>query len=340
MEKKTYFITGVAGFIGSNTAETLLRQGHSVVGFDNLAPVYSPEKKLNNIEKVRQWASAPTDFQFFQGDLREAKILAKAMDAAPIDAVIHLAALAGVQPSISDPKSYFEVNVQGTLNLFEICKDRGIGAIAAASSSSVYGNNKKIPFAESDPVNLPISPYAASKRAGELLAYTYHHLHGMSIACLRFFTVYGPRQRPDLAIYKFCRAILRGEPITLYGDGSSSRDYTYIEDCVQGILQASDWTQSAAAVNEARYDIFNLGEDQSVPLETLVKLLETYLNTKAKRHYADYLAGDVYATRADLEHSRQTLAYQPKIKIEEGLRRFCDWFLAEEQHQPWVTTQK
>ncbi len=336
MEKKTYFITGVAGFIGSNTAETLLRQGHAVVGFDNLAPVYSPEKKLNNIEKVRSCATTPSDFQFFRGDLREAQTLAKAMAAVPIDAVIHLAALAGVQPSIADPKSYFEVNVQGTLNLFEICKEQGIHAIAAASSSSVYGNNKKIPFAESDPVNLPISPYAASKRAGELLAYTYHHLHHMSIACLRFFTVYGPRQRPDLAIYKFCRAILNGEPITLYGDGSSSRDYTYIEDCVAGILQASAWTQAGTS-NEARYDIFNLGEDQSVPLETLVNLLETYLNAKAKKNYADYLAGDVYATRADLEHARKILAYQPKIKIEEGLRRFCDWFLQEEQQQPWVT---
>jgi len=335
MAKKTFFVTGVAGFIGSNTAEALLRQGHDVVGFDNLVPVYSPEKKQHNLTLVRAAAPQEDNFNFFEGDLRDRRSVEEALGFKQVNTILHLGALAGVQPSIADPQSYFEVNVGGSLNIFEAALKYNITSITFASSSSVYGSNKKLPFSESDPVDHPISPYAASKKAGELLAHTYSHLHGLSIACLRFFTVYGPRQRPDLAIYKFCRAMLKGEEITLYGDGSSSRDYTFIDDCVDGILKAADWAL-AGNPQKPRFDIFNLGESQTVNLEKLVGLLEKNLSVSAKKKYADYLPGDVYATFADLDHSRDVLGYQPGVKIEEGLRRFCDWFMREEQNKPWV----
>ena len=329
------FLTGAAGFIGSNTAEALLRAGCRVVGFDNLAPVYSLEKKLGNLAQVQR--TAPQDFEFVEGDLRDAGALRAALRAKPIDAVIHLAALAGVQPSIRDPQAYVEVNVNGTMNVLEAARESGVKAIVAASSSSVYGSNTKLPFSESDPVDHPISPYAATKKAGELIAHAHHHLHGLSIANLRFFTVYGPRQRPDLAIYKFTRAMLAGREITLYGDGSSRRDYTYIDDCVSGILAATRWVLEGAA-STPRYDIFNLGESQTVPLLDLVSLLEKNLGVPAKRVHADYLPGDVYATFADLSHSRAVLGYDPQVKIEEGIRRFCKWYLKEEKGKPWEVT--
>ena len=326
------FLTGAAGFIGSNTAEALLKAGCRVTGFDNLSPVYSLEKKLDNLAQVQ--ALGQKNFAFVEGDLRDPEALRAALRAQPCDAVIHLAALAGVQPSIQDPAAYVEVNVNGTMNILEVARESGVKAIVAASSSSVYGANTKLPFSESDPVDHPISPYAATKKAGELIAHAHHHLHGMSIANLRFFTVYGPRQRPDLAIYKFTRAMLAGREITLYGDGSSRRDYTYIDDCVAGILAAARWTLEGAA-STPRYDIFNLGESQTVPLLDLVSLLEKNLGIKAKKVHADYLPGDVYATFADLSHSRAVLGYDPQVKIEEGIRRFCEWYLKEEKGKPW-----
>jgi len=337
MAKAPVFLTGAAGFIGSNTAEALLKRGHSVLGFDNLAPVYSVDKKRDNLERVRAAAPHPEQFHFVEGDLRDADAVRHAVGSQEFCAIIHLAALAGVQPSIKDPKAYTDVNVTGTLNIFEAAVQSGIRSVVAASSSSVYGANKKLPFSESDPVETPISPYAATKRAGELLAFPYTHLHGLSIANMRFFTVYGPRQRPDLAIYKFTRAMLAGQPITLYGDGSSSRDYTFIDDCVDGILKAMQWTVDGAASGQGRYDIFNLGESQTVNLNTLVELLEKKLGKKAKRQYSDYLPGDVFATFADLSHSKQVLGYDPKIKIEEGIARFVEWFLKEEKDKPWVS---
>ncbi|HCU24402.1 MAG TPA: epimerase, partial [Deltaproteobacteria bacterium] len=312
----------------------LLELGYRVVGFDNLAPTYSIAKKRHNLDLVYGYASGEKQFQFVEGDLRDSKRLEEAMNLIPIDAVIHLAALAGVQPSIADPQAYVEVNVTGTLHVLETAKKLGIGAVVSASSSSVYGDNSKLPFSESDPVNHPISPYAATKRAGELLAYAYHHLHRLSIACLRFFTVYGPRQRPDLAIYKFARAMLAGREIILYGDGSSRRDYTYIDDCVDGILKAMNWTLAAAG-SRPRYDIFNLGESQSVSLLELVAMLEKNLGIKAKRKHVGYLPGDVLATFADLRHSEALLAYRPQTKIEAGIENFCRWYLQEEKGKPW-----
>jgi len=326
------FLTGAAGFIGSNTAEALLKAGHRVVGFDNLAKVYSVEKKRHNLKQVQAAAPKLGSFHFIEGDLRNAEQVQQALAEKKIDAIIHLAALAGVQPSIADPLAYAEVNINGTLHIFESAKKLGIPAIVSASSSSVYGANKKLPFSESDPVDTPISPYAATKRAGELLAHTYSHLHGLSIACLRFFTVYGPRQRPDLAIYKFTRAMLKGEEITLYGDGSSQRDYTYIEDCVEGIIKAMEWSLRG----KGRSDIFNLGEAQTVSLKELVEHLEKILGVKAKSHFEDYLPGDVFATCADLSYSEAVLGYRPTTKIEAGLGKFCDWYLKEERNQPWA----
>ncbi len=336
MALKPVFLTGAAGFIGSNTAEALLKNGRPVVGFDNLAPVYSVDKKLHNLEKVRQAAQDPEQFRFVQGDLRDSEALLHAVGSQYFDSNLHLGALAGVQPSIADPKSYAEVNVGGTLNVLEAAKQCGIRAVVSASSSSVYGANKKLPFSEADPVDTPISPYAATKRAAELIAFPYTHLHAISIANLRFFTVYGPRQRPDLAIYKFTRAMLAGLPITLYGDGTSSRDYTFIDDCVAGILKALDWSLEGSKTGKGRYDIFNLGESQTVTLGTLVVLLEKNLKISAKRKHADYLPGDVFATFADLTHSRQVLGYDPKVNIDEGIARFVEWFLREEKNQPWA----
>ena len=328
------FLTGAAGFIGSNVAEALIDQGHRVVGFDNLVPVYSVDKKRHNLSQIQGLSAGAEQFHFSEGDLRHAETLRKAMSREPFDAVIHLAAMAGVQPSIADPKLYAEVNVVGTLNVLEIARELGIRAVVAASSSSVYGSNKKLPFSESDPVDHPISPYAATKKAGELIAHTYHHLHGMSIANMRFFTVYGPRQRPDLAIYKFTRAMLAGREITLYGDGSSLRDYTYIDDCVAGILGATQWAIEGS-LSKPRFGIFNLGESQTVSLLELVSHLESILGVPAKRRHADYLPGDVFATYADISLARKSFGYDPKTKIEEGLRKFCDWYLREEKGRPW-----
>jgi len=328
------FLTGAAGFIGSNLAEALIGQGHRVVGFDNLAPVYSVEKKRHNLAQVQGLAAGAGQFQFAEGDLRHPEVLRKAMSREPFDAVVHLAAMAGVQPSIADPRLYAEVNVTGTLNVLEVARELKIRAVVAASSSSVYGANTKLPFAESDPVDHPISPYAATKKAGELIAHAYHHLHGISVANLRFFTVYGPRQRPDLAIYKFTRAMLADREITLYGDGSSRRDYTYIDDCVAGILGATRWAIEGA-LGKPRFGVFNLGESQTVSLLELVSHLEKILGVQAKRRHADYLPGDVFATFADVSQARQAFGYDPKVKIEAGLAKFCEWYLREERGKPW-----
>lgn len=334
MTSKTYLITGVAGFIGSNTAESLLKKGHRVVGLDNFAPVYSPEKKRFNLKRLQELAPSGEQFNFVEGDLRNYEDLAAAVALKPLDAILHLGALAGVQPSIQDPVGVYDVNVKGTLHVLEAARQHNVGSLVFASSSSVYGKNS-IPFKESDRVDHPLSPYAASKRAGELMAHAYHHIHGLNIACLRFFTVYGPRQRPDLAIYKFTRAMLRGETITLYGDGSSSRDYTYIEDCVHGIEASLKWVENSSPA-KPRFDIFNLGESQTVNLHQLVEHLEKNLGVPAKKIYKDYLPGDVYASFADLSHSEQVLGYRPQVPFEEGIRKFCEWFLKEEQGQPWV----
>ena len=307
-------ITGAAGFIGSNLTDDLLEKGFSVMGIDNFDSFYSREIKESNISAALKHRS----FKFNEGDIRDAGFLDSCFSEFKPDTIVHLAAKAGVRPSIKDPASYFEVNVSGTLNLLEAMKRNSINRLLFASSSSVYGNNKKVPFAESDNVDFPVSPYAASKKAGELLCHTYHHLFNMDIFCLRFFTVYGPRQRCDLAINKFTRAILKGEPITLFGDGTTSRDYTHINDTIQGIEKALAYLKG--------FDIFNLGESDSISLSKLVSLLERSTGEKADINYLPLQEGDVLQTFADISKSKRILGYNPVVNIEDGIRNYIEWY--------------
>jgi len=316
-------VTGGAGFIGSHLCERLLALGHDLTIVDNFNEFYNPADKLRNVREVAATARRMgRKLHLCEGDIRDIPFLEKVFrDAAP-EAVIHLAAMAGVRPSIEHPRLYAEVNLDGTLNLLEASRAAGVRRFLFASSSSVYGNNPKVPFAESDPVDNPISPYAATKKGGELLCHTWHHLYGISIACLRFFTVYGPRQRPDLAIHKFARILGSGQTLPIYGDGTTSRDYTYIDDIVDGVVRALEWT----AGSPPKYDIFNLGESRPVELWRLVEVLEQALGVTAKREQLPMQAGDVERTCADLTKSSAVLGYRPSTEIEAGVARFVSWF--------------
>ncbi|AMV71591.1 GDP-mannose 4,6-dehydratase [Desulfuromonas carbonis] len=324
---ETVLVTGGAGFIGSHLVEALLEQGRQVVVFDNFNSFYDPALKGANVAALRQTARrTKSHLRVMKGDLRSPADVGRAvarLGTGVEAAVVHLAAMAGVRPSIEEPRLYQAVNIDGTLNLLEACRRAGIHRLLFASSSSVYGNNAKVPFAECDPVDAPISPYAMTKKAGELLCHNYHHLYGMSIACLRFFTVYGPRQRPDLAIHKFARLLAAGRPIPFFGDGSTRRDYTYVTDTLQGILGALDWVEAAA---EPRYDIFNLGESQTVTLTRLVELLGASMGLTPQLDRQPLQPGDVLCTFAEIERARRILGYQPQVGIEEGIRRFVAWF--------------
>lgn len=311
-------VTGAAGFIGSHLTERLLHEGHLVWGLDNLNSFYDPQVKRQNLEVARQ----SPHFHFREGDLRDEACLADIFGTFQPERVIHLAAMAGVRPSIADPGLYFDVNVRGTLNVLEAMRKAGVAKMLFASSSSVYGANPKVPFSEDDRVDNPISPYAATKKAGELLCHTYHHLHGMTIACLRFFTVYGPRQRPDLAIHKFARLIQKGAPLPFFGDGSTRRDYTYVDDIIGGVMGGLHWLDRDAA---PRYDLFNLGESRTVPLHELVSLLEKGLGRTATLQHLPEQPGDVPITFADVSRARAHLGYQPQVPIEEGITRFIAW---------------
>jgi UDP-glucuronate 4-epimerase len=306
-------VTGAAGFIGSHLCEALLARGDEVVGLDNFDPFYARAVKEANLAECRKRAA----FRLIEGDLRD-EALAGQVLADGIDAVVHLAAKAGVRPSIAEPLLYQDVNVRGTAVLLEAARRAGVKRFIFASSSSVYGNNEKVPFAETDNVDFPISPYAATKKAGELLAHTYAHLYRMGVTCLRFFTVYGPRQRPDLAIHKFTRLISRGEPIPVFGDGSASRDYTYIDDIIDGVLRALDCCNS--------YRIYNLGEAQPVTLATLIATLEQALGRTARIDRLPAQPGDVERTFADITRARQELGYSPQTALADGIARFVEWF--------------
>src|SRR6267142_97466 len=310
-----FLVTGGAGFIGSHVCEQLLHEGHSVWTFDDLNSFYSPELKRRNLRDIHSLAKP---FEFIQGDITDRAAIDELFSTAKFDQVIHLAARAGVRPSLQEPALYQRVNVEGTVNLLEAVRLAGVKKTTIASSSSVYGTNAKVPFSESDPIFSAISPYAASKLACEALGHVYHHVHGMDVAVLRFFTVYGPRQRPDLAIHKFARLISAGKPIPFFGDGSTARDYTFITDTVDGVI--------AATQKEFGYDIFNLGESQTVTLSRLVELLEQSLGQKAAIDRQPPQPGDVPITFADITRARQHLGYNPKIKIAEGIPLFVDWF--------------
>lgn len=308
-------VTGGAGFIGSHVCERLLHCGHAVWAFDDLNPFYDPQLKRQNLEEIR---SLGRPFEFVHGDLCDAAGLDRLFAGTRFDQVIHLAARAGVRPSLEQPALYQRVNVEGTVNLLESARKNGVGKVTIASSSSVYGVNSKVPFEEKDPIFQAISPYAASKLACEALGHVYHHLYGMDVAMLRFFTVYGPRQRPDLAIHKFARLIRAGKPIPVFGDGSTARDYTYVEDTLSGILACTE--------RQFGFEIFNLGESQTVTLSRLISLLEEALGKKAVIDRQSAQPGDVPVTFADVSKARAMLGYQPRVGIEEGIGRFVEWF--------------
>jgi UDP-glucuronate 4-epimerase len=323
---QSVLVTGGAGFIGSHLCESLLKMGKRVVLLDNFNDFYAPAVKGRNTQEVRRCARTAGELLILKGDIRSAADLHRALLALgdPGEAaVVHLAAMAGVRPSIENPLLYQDVNVAGTLQVLEACRRGGVHRLVFASSSSVYGNNRKVPFAETDAVDQPISPYAATKKAGELLCHNYHHLYGLSVACLRFFTVYGPRQRPDLAIHKFARLLEDDRPIPFFGDGSTRRDYTYITDTLQGILGALVWLDAAPA---AVFDIFNLGESRTVELAELVRLLGMALGREPRLLSLPMQPGDVDCTYADIGKAHQILGYRPQIAIEDGIPLFVDWF--------------
>jgi UDP-glucuronate 4-epimerase len=313
----TILVTGAAGFIGSHLCGRLMAEDSRVIGLDNLDPFYDPAIKRRNLRELL----CDKRFTFVEGDIRDVSCVQDLMKKERPDCVVHLAAKAGVRPSIEDPVGYTEVNLNGTAVMLEAAHQCGIDRFLFASSSSVYGNNPKVPFSESDPVDNPISPYAATKKAGELLCHTYSHLYGMHITCLRFFTVYGPRQRPDLAIHKFARLIEAGKPIPVYGDGSMERDFTYIDDILDGVT---------AAMRKCRgYAIYNLGESRPVRLDVLIEELETALGKKAVRKVLPMQPGDVLRTYADVTRAQQDLGYQPKTELRRGLARFVEWMRQE-----------
>ncbi len=306
-------VTGGAGFIGSHLCEALLGDQHDVIALDSFDDFYDPAVKRRNLET----ASKSSRFTLVEGDIRDERFVEDVFGGG-IEIVVHLAARAGVRPSIEQPLVYQDVNVRGTLVVLEACRSRAIGKLVFASSSSVYGNSKKIPFAESDPVDDPVSPYAATKKAGELLCHTYHHLYGIAISCLRLFTVYGPRQRPDLAIHKFARLIEAGKPIPMFGDGSMTRDFTYIDDIIDGITRAIR--------NCSGFHIYNLGESKPVSVNELVALLEQIMGKKAIIERHPLQPGDVNRTYADVTRACRDLGYEPSTDLRTGLTRFVHWF--------------
>lgn len=306
-------LTGAAGFIGSNLCRLLLDEGHEVTALDNFDDFYNPEIKRNNISGF----ISQKNFRLIEGDIRNSKDLEIAFSVEP-EIVVHLAARAGVRPSIQHPELYYDVNVTGTLRLLESMKKSGCKKMVFASSSSVYGNNKKVPFSETDNVDFPISPYAATKKAGELLCHTFHHLYGFDIFCLRFFTVFGPGQRPEMAIHYFTRNILEGKPIKVFGDGSTRRDYTFVEDIVAGI--------EGSMKNLKGFEIINLGESATITLKDLISLIEKETGKKAIIHRETNQAGDVEITYADIQKARNLIEYNPSTPVELGIRKFAAWY--------------
>ncbi len=307
-------VTGGAGFIGSHLCERLLTLGHTVVALDNFNDYYNPNLKWRNIELLRQRAG----FTLAETDILDRPRLQELFGRHQFDAILHLAARAGVRPSILQPLLYEQVNIQGTMNLLELAREHKIDRFIFGSTSSVYGENPKVPFSEDDPVDHPISPYAATKKACELICFTYHHLYHLKIACLRFFTVYGPRQRPDMAIHKFTQLIAAGQKVPMFGDGTTRRDYTYISDIIDGVCLALEHCTS--------YHLYNLGESQTIELRRLIDLIAANLNKEARIERLPIQPGDVPITYADITRAQRELGYQPRVNVEEGVRQFVEWF--------------
>jgi UDP-glucuronate 4-epimerase len=312
---KSILITGGAGFIGSHLVNRLLSEGDwSVTIVDDFNDFYDPAIKRRNIREL----AANPNLKVVEADIRNLGSLEHSLTG-KFDCIVHLAARAGVRPSLSQPKLYAETNINGTLNLLEIARARNVKQFVFGSSSSVYGTNAKVPFSEEDPIFQPVSPYAATKAAGELICHTYAHLYDLRIVCLRFFTVYGARQRPDLAIHKFAKLISAGKAIPVFGDGSTRRDYTYIDDIIAGVRAAIDYDGS-------QYEVINLGESRTVELRELIKLLEKALDLKAQIDRQPLQPGDVPQTFADISKARRLLGYDPQTQIEAGIPKFVDWF--------------
>jgi UDP-glucuronate 4-epimerase len=313
---KNLLITGAAGFIGSHLVDRLLATDvERITVVDDFNDFYNPAIKRDNIREHLE----DSRYSIHEVDIRDRAALEQIFSNSNFDCVVHLAARAGVRPSLSEPQLYTETNINGTVNLVELARQHDIKQFVFGSSSSVYGINAKVPFSEDDPIRQPISPYAATKGAGELLCHTYSHLYGLRCICLRFFTVYGPRQRPDLAIHKFAKLISQHKPIPVFGDGTTRRDYTYIDDIIDGVTAAIDYDRS-------NYEVINLGESRTVELRELISLLEKELDTHAIIERQPPQPGDVPQTFADVSKARALLNYQPKTQIEEGLRRFVEWF--------------
>lgn len=312
---KVILVTGCAGFIGSTLCEKLLDQGNYVLGMDNFDPFYDRKLKVKNLEKCLESAR----FEFFEGDISISESFNSIQS--KVDLVIHIAAKAGVRPSIADPLSYLNVNVNGTFNVLQWMQLKGIKKMIFASSSSVYGNNVSVPFMESDIVDEPISPYAFSKKSAELLNHTYHHLYNFDILNLRFFTVYGERQRPDLAIHKFVRSMLNNEKITLYGDGSTARDYTYIGDIVGGIMKSMNYLNCNSNV----FETINLGNSMPIKLIELVDELYAITGAERKIHFVEQQPGDVERTFADISKAKRLIGYEPATSLRDGLNAFVTW---------------
>jgi UDP-glucuronate 4-epimerase len=318
----TILITGGAGFIGSHLTDKLLASGKRVVCIDNFNDYYDPGVKRRNIGAALEDPS----YTLCEGDLRDRDFIGEVLNTHEPDLVVHLAAMAGVRPSLENPLLYQEVNIIGTNYLLEEMNSRNMKKILFASSSSVYGDCPRIPFSESDPDIRPISPYGVTKLSGEYLCYAYHQIYRMDILCFRFFTVYGPRQRPDMAIHKFTRLIDSGEPIRVFHEGKSSRDYTYIDDIIQGVLGGIEYAMNAT---EPVFEVFNLGESTRVPLIDLIGHIETGLNKTANTIMLPGQPGDVITTYADIGKARRLLGYRPETLIETGIDRFMQWYQQE-----------
>ncbi len=316
---KTILVTGGAGFIGSHLVDRLLSEREwNVTVVDDFNDFYDPEIKRSNVRRH----STSDSYTLVDADIRDRDELEEVFDETKFDCIIHLAARAGVRPSLSQPQLYAETNINGTINLLELARKHRIKQFVFGSSSSVYGINAKVPFSEDDVIRQPISPYAATKAAGELICHSYSHLYGIRCVCLRFFTVYGARQRPDLAIHKFARLIDQGKAIPVFGDGSTRRDYTYIDDIIQGVRAAIDYSAS-------NYEVFNLGESRTVELRELISLLEKELDQRAIIDRQPLQPGDVPQTYADISKARSVLGYNPHTQIEDGIHRFVEWFRSE-----------
>jgi UDP-glucuronate 4-epimerase len=315
---RNILVTGAAGFIGSHTSDALLARGDRVVGLDNLNDYYDPARKRANITEVRARASDPDQFEFVHGDIRDRPMLRSLFERKRFDAVVHLAAMAGVRASVEDPWLYYDVNLTGTLNLLEEAIRAGRPNFVLASTSSAYGNTKTLPFIETDPADRPLAPYPASKRSAELLGYSYHHLHGLDFTALRFFTVYGPRGRPDMMAYKVLDSIFHGHEIPLYAGGDMHRDWTFVSDIVSGIVAAAD--------RRLGFEIINLGRGEPVLLNDFVNRIETLAGKRAHLVSTPMLAADVKYTYANIDKARRLLDYDPRVNVQEGVERFWDWY--------------